>query len=283
MIAITGANGQLGQLVITNLLTKTAASNIVALVRNLDNAQALTALGVVVRQADYDKPATLTSALVGVSKLLLISGSEVGQRLAQHQAVIDAAKAAGVALFAYTSILKADSSPLLLAQEHKATEQQINASGLPAVILRNGWYTENYTQGIEGALNSGSIAGSADQGIFSTAARNDYAEAAAVILTSNENHVGKVYELAGDDGFTLSDYAAEITKQTGKEIKYDNLSAQELTSLLMSFGLNEGFATCLVDAELNAATGWLADTSKTLSKLIGRATTPLTQSITQML
>jgi len=282
MIAITGANGQLGQLVIKSLLQKTQASNIVALVRNPDNAQSLREQGIEVRKSDYNQPDTLTSALQGVDKLLLISGSEVGSRVSQHQAVINAAKDAGVKLFAYTSILKADSSPMMLAQEHKATETLITESGLPAVILRNGWYTENYTQSLQGVLQAGAVAGAAQQGKLFTAARKDYAEAAAVVLTS-ENQAGKVYELAGDEGFTLAEYAAEISKQTDKDIPYADMSGDDFAKLLVQVGLPEGFAGALADSEVQAAKGWLAEESKTLSQLIGRATTPLAESVAEVL
>lgn len=282
MIAITGANGQLGQLVIKSLLQKTQASNIVALVRNPDNAQSLREQGIEVRKSDYNQPDTLTRALQGVDKLLLISGSEVGSRVSQHQAVINAAKDAGVKLFAYTSILKADSSPMMLAQEHKATETLITESGLPAVILRNGWYTENYTQSLQGVLQAGAVAGAAQQGKLFTAARKDYAEAAAVVLTS-ENQAGKVYELAGDEGFTLAEYAAEISKQTDKDIPYADMSGDDFAKLLVQVGLPEGFAGALADSEVQAAKGWLAEESKTLSQLIGRATTPLAESVAEVL
>lgn len=278
MIAITGANGQLGRLVINSLLAKTAASEIIALVRNPDNADELKALGVEVRQADYNQPDTLATALAGVHKLLLISGSEVGQRVVQHQAVIDAAKEAGVELLAYTSILKAHSSPLILAEEHKATEALIEQSGLPAVILRNGWYSENYTQSIADVLQVGAVAGSAQQGVFNTATRQDYADAAAVVLTS-AGHAGKTYELAGDEGFTLAEYAAEISKQSGKHIQYSDMSGDAFAQLLVQVGLPEGFAAVLADAGVGASQGWLADDSQTLSRLIGRATTPIAESI----
>jgi len=279
MIAVTGANGQLGLLVIKSLLQKTAASNIIALIRDLDKADELKALGVQVRQADYNHVETLAPALQGVDKLLLISGSEVGQRVPQHQAVIDAAKNTGVKLFAYTSILKADTSPLKLAAEHKATEAAIQAAGLPAVILRNGWYSENYTQSLAGVVQAGAVVGAAQEGQLHTAARADYAEAAAVILTSTENQVGKIYELAGEQGFSLADYANEITKQTGKVIPYQALSEQEFSQVLTSIGLPAGFADLLADAEAQAAKGWLAEESGTLSQLIGRSTTPIAESI----
>lgn len=283
MIAITGANGQLGKLVIASLLEKTDAANIIALVRNLDSANDLKALGIEVREADYNKPETLKNAFDGVDKLLLISGSEVGSRVAQHQAVIDAVKDKGLSLFAYTSILKADTSPMILAQEHKVTEQAIKDSGLPAVILRNGWYSENYTQGIGGVLATDTVAGAAAEGKLHTAARKDYAEAAAVVLTSNQSQVGKTYELAGDNGFTLEQYAAEVSKQTGKHIQYQAMKADDLQALLVKVGLPEGFAHVLVDAEVQAAEGWLAESSQSLSQLIGRETTPLIESIAEAL
>lgn len=283
MIAVTGANGQLGQHVIQSLLKTTPAANIVALVRDPAKAEHLKSLGVTVRTADYNQSATLGDALAGVTKLLLISGSEVGQRVPQHQAVIDAAKNANLELFVYTSILKADTSPLMLAQEHNETEARIKASGLPAVILRNGWYTENYTQSVPGILQAGAVAGAAAQGRFSTAARKDYAEAAAAVLTSEQSHVGQTYELAGDQSFTLAEFAAQIAEQSDKEIPYSNMPKEEFAALLVNIGLPEGFAVALADAEDHASRGWLEDNSQTLSKLLGRNTTPLRESISEAL
>lgn len=283
MIAVTGANGQLGQHVIQSLLKTTPAANIVALVRDPAKAEHLKSLGVTVRTADYNQSATLGDALAGVTKLLLISGSEVGQRVPQHQAVIDAAKNANLELFVYTSILKADTSPLMLAQEHKETEARIKASGIPAAILRNGWYTENYTQSVPGILQAGAVAGAAAQGRFSTAARKDYAEAAAAVLTSEQSHVGQTYELAGDQSFTLAEFAAQIAEQSGKEIPYSNMPKEEFAALLVNIGLPEGFAGALADAEDHASRGWLEDNSQTLSQLLGRNTIPLSKSISEAL
>ncbi|MGR2738031.1 SDR family oxidoreductase [Billgrantia sp. Q4P2] len=279
MIGITGATGQLGRLVIQHLLTLTDASNIIALVRSPDNAEDLRAEGVTVRQADYDQPESLSTALAGVQKLLLISSNAVGQRVPQHQAVIDAAKREGVRLFAYTSLLKADTSPLILAQEHRETEAAIQASGLPAVLLRNGKYTETYTESLGGVLQAGAVAGAAGEGVLNTATRSDLAEATARVLTSTDDEAGRVYELAGDDGFTLADYAREIARQTGKSIQYHHLTEQDFTGMLVKIGLPEGFAAALADAEARAAEGWLADNSGDLSRLLGRPTTSLSDSI----
>ena len=283
MIAITGANGQLGQLVIQALLKQVNASELVALVRSPEKAQNLKDLGVQVRLADYNQPATLSYALKGVDKLLLISGSEIGQRVPQHQAVIDAAKEAKIKLLAYTSILKADTSPLILAGEHKATEQSIKESGLNAVILRNGWYNENYSANLQGVLQSGVVATAAEDGKFSTAARADYAQAAANVLTSQESQTGKVYELAGDNAYNQQEYAVEVAKQTDKAIQFVSLSTDDFTQALISHGLPEGFAAVLADSDLHARDGWLFDDSKALSKLIGRNTTSIAQSIKQVL
>lgn len=283
MIGITGANGQLGRLVIEALLKTVPASEIVAAVRNPENADNLKAQGVQVRKADYSQPDTLAAAFKGVSKLLLISSREVGQRVPQHSAVIDAAKAAGVELLAYTSILNADSSPMILAQEHKPTEALIAESGIPAVILRNGWYTENYTQSIAAVLEHGAVAGCAGEGRFSTAARADYAAAAAAVLTNSENQAGKVYELAGDSSFTLAEYAAEIARQSGKEVGYHNMSETEFSEMLQGIGLPEGFANALADAETGAANGLLEENSKALSALIGRPTVTLAESVKEAL
>lgn len=282
MIAITGATGQLGQQVIESLLQKTDANNLVALVRNPAKAEALKALGVDVREADYDRPETLVPALKGVEKLLLISANEVGRRVPQHQAVIEAAKAAGVGLLAYTSILKADTSPMLMANEHKVTEALIQDSSIPAVILRNGWYSENYTQSIGSILQVGAVNGAAQDGRFHTATRKDYAEAAAVVLTT-ENQAGKVYELAGDTGFTLAEFADALARKTGQAIGYNNMKGEEFAALLVQIGLPQLFAEALADSEVQAAEGWLADDSKTLSTLIGRSTTAFSESIAAVL
>lgn len=279
MIAITGANGQLGQLVIQALLKQVNASELVALVRSPDKAQNLKALGVEVRLADYNQPDTLSRALKGVDKLLLISGSEIGQRVPQHQAVITAAKEAGVNLLAYTSLLKADTSPLILASEHKVTEQAIKDSGLNFVILRNGWYNENYSENLQGVLQSNVVAGAAQDGKFSTAARSDYAQAAANVLISPETHLGKIYELAGDNAFSLQEYAQIVAKQTQKGIEFVSLSAEDFSQALVSHGLPQGFADVLADSDLHARDGWLLDDNKALSKLIGRATTSIAQSV----
>lgn len=279
MIAVTGATGQLGRLVIQALLARTDASNIVALVRSPEKAKHFASLGVSVRQADYNQPETVRSALKGVKKLLLISSSAVGERVSHHQAVIEAAKHADLSLFAYTSILKADTSPMALAQEHSITEQMIKMANLPAVILRNGWYTENYSQSVDLAVHNGFVVGAAGQGRFYTASRADYAEAAAVVLTSTENQVGKVYELAGDTGFTLSEFAQEIAQQSGRAISYNNVTGEEYAALLIKMGLPEGFAGALADSEVHAGKGWLANGDRAMSQLIGRGTTSLKKSI----
>jgi len=279
MIAITGANGQLGRLVITSLLEHTSASSIVAVVRNAEAVADFSAKGIEVRVADYDKLETLASAFAGVEKLLLISSNAVGHRVPQHKAVINAAKKAGVKLFAYTSILNAEESPLILAQEHKATEGLIRASGLPSVLLRNGWYTENYTQSLPTVLEFNAVLGCAGEGRFSTAARKDYAEAAATVLTSSEDQAGKVYELAGDQSFSLVEYAAEVSKQSGKEIVFNNMPETDYAKVLVGAGLPESFAAVIANTEAGAANGALEEDNKFLSTLIGRPTTPLAETV----
>jgi len=209
MIVVTGATGHLGCLVIAGLLKKVPASSIVAAVRNVKKAKDIAALGVQVRYADYNQPLTWDAALKGAEKVLLISSSEVGQRAKQHRAVIDAAKRPGVKLLAYTSVLRADTSPLGLAAEHKETEAMIRASGIPFTLLRNSWYTENYTAGIAGALAQGAVYGCAGEGRIASAARADYAEAAAVVMAA-ENQAGRVYELAGDTAYTRAELAADL-------------------------------------------------------------------------
>lgn len=278
MIAVTGATGQLGRLVINALLKKVPANEIIAAVRNPEKASDLAALGLQVRKADYSQPATLDAAFQGVDKLLLISSSEVGQRVAQHTAVINAAKHAGVKLLAYTSLLHADKSILGLGEEHRATEALLRESGLPVVLLRNGWYTENYAASIAPALAHGAFIGAVGNGRIASAAREDYAQAAAAVLTQ-EGQAGKVYELAGDDSYTLAEFAAEIARQSGKPVVYQDLSEADFKQALISAGLPEGFASMLADSDAGAAQGGLFDDSHTLSKLIGRPTTPYAKVI----
>ena len=278
MIAITGATGQLGHLVLQNLLKTTAASQIVAIVRNPAKAEALSQQGIVVRQADYTDEAALTAALQGVDKLLLISSSEVGQRTPQHRNVIHAAKAAGVKFIAYTSLLHADKSPLGLHVEHVETEKMLAESGIPYALLRNGWYTENYLASAPLALEHGVFIGAAGDGKIASATRADYAEAAARVI-AQEGHAGKVYELAGDEAWTLSELAAALSKQSGKNVVYQNLSEADFAAALKSVGLPAGLADMLADSDIGASKGGLFDDSRTLSALIGRPTTPLAESI----
>ncbi|ALR18247.1 SDR family oxidoreductase [Vibrio natriegens] len=279
MIAVTGATGQLGQLVIKHLLNKVEPQQIVALVRNIEKAASLTSLGVQVRQADYSKPETLESALDGVAKLLLISSSEVGQRATQHKNVIDAAKKAGVELLAYTSLLHADTSPLALAEEHVVTEAYLKQAEVPHVLLRNGWYTENYLASVAPALANGGFIGCAQDGKISSAAREDYAEAAAAVLTSEAEQNGKVYELSGDEAYTLSELSALISKKSGKAIPYINMEEADFAKALEGAGLPAPFAAVLANSDTGASQGALYDDSKTLSALIGHPTKSLEQLI----
>ncbi|WP_027476005.1 SDR family oxidoreductase [Curvibacter gracilis] len=274
MIVVTGANGQLGQLVIQSLLRSVPASQIVAAVRQPAKAGALAALGVQVREADYNRPDTLDTAFAGADKVLLISSSEVGQRLPQHQNVIDAAVRAGVKLLAYTSLLKADTSPLGLAAEHLATERALKASGLPHVLLRNGWYTENYLASVPAALAHGALIGSAGEGRIASAARADYADAAAAVLTQADQ-AGKVYELAGDSAYTLAELAAELSQATGKTIPYVNLPEADFKGALLQAGLPAPIAELLANSDAGAAQGGLYDGSGQLGRLIGRPTAAL--------
>ncbi len=278
MIAITGATGQLGRLVINELLKKVPASEVIAAVRSPEKAADLKALGVTLRTADYSKPETLLSAFSGVEKVLLISSSEIGQREAQHKAVIDAAKAAGVKFIAYTSLLHADTSPLGLGVEHRATEALLKASGVPFALLRNGWYTENYAASIAPALAHHAFIGSVGEGRIASASREDYAAAAAEVISRNDQ-AGKVYELAGDDNYTLAEFSAEIAKQSGEQVDYINLPPAEFEAALKGAGLPEGLAELLADSDAGAAKGGLFDDSRTLSKLIGRPTTPFADVI----
>ena len=282
MIAITGATGQLGQHVIESLLKTVPASQIVAIVRNPAKATALSQQGITVRQADYSDEAAFTTALQGIDKLLLISSSEVGQRAPQHRNVINAAKAAHVKFIAYTSLLHADTSPLGLADEYVATEQMLAESGIAYALLRNGWYTENYLASAPAALEHGVFIGAADEGKIASATRADYAAAAARVI-SEDGHAGKTYELAGDAGWTLSQLAAELAKQSGKKVVYQNLSEADFAAALKGVGLPAGLADMLADSDTGASKGGLFDDSHTLSKLIGRPTTSLADSVKDIL
>lgn len=276
-IVITGASGQLGRLVLAQLRAAAPAAHIVALARAPASLSGVS--GIEVRAADYGKPETLAKALAGADKLLLISSSEVGQRFPQHRNVIDAAKAAGVKLLAYTSLLRANSSPLALAAEHRETEAYLAASGLPHVVLRNGWYTENYLASLPSALEHGAVLGSAGTGRIASASRADYAAAAVAVLTDAGDQAGKIYELAGDSAYTLAEYAAEIARQTARPIAYQNLPEAEFRAILVGAGLPPFLADILSDSDAKAAEGALFDDSHDLSRLIGRPTTPLATAL----
>ncbi len=274
-IGVTGATGQLGQLAVAKLKEKTAAENVVALVRTPEKAADL---GVEARAFDYTKPEELANSLTGIDELLLISSNEIGQRSVQHKNVIKAAQKAGVKRIVYTSLLHADTSSLTLAQEHVETEIALKESGLPFTILRNGWYTENYAGSIAGSVTAGAFVGSAGEGKISSASRADFAEAAAVVLTTG-GHENQTYELAGDEAYTLSGLAAEISKQTGKDIPYNNLPEGEYAGILASLGVPEDFSHVIAGWDVSTSKGDLFDDSKTLSKLIGHATTPFTVEV----
>lgn len=278
MIAITGASGQLGRLVVAELLKSVPASTLGVAVRSPEKVADLSALGVQVREADYDKPDTLEKAFAGVEKLLLISANEVGKRAPQHANVIAAAKKAGVPFMAYTSILHADTTPLPLAREHKQTEAMLAESGIPHAILRNGWYTENYAASIPAALQYGVVLGSAGNGRISSAARADYAAAAAAVMLAGDQ-AGKIYELAGDHAYTLTEFAAEIERQSGKPVAYQNMAEADFVQALLGAGLPDWLATLLAESDTGASKGGLFDDSHTLSRLIGRPTTPLADVI----
>ncbi len=274
-IAITGSTGHLGRLAVAALKSRVPAADIIALAR--DPAKAAD-LGVPVRLFDYQRPETLSAALQGVATLVLISSNDFSDRAGDHLRVIAAAKAAGVGRIVYTSILKGDAQPMLLAADHITTEAAIKASGLPYTLLRNGWYTENYTGSLAASVAHGALIGSAGTGKISAAARADYAEAIAVVA-STSGHDGQAYELGGDTAFTMADMAAEVSRQTGKAIPYTSLPADSYAGILQGFGLPEGFAQVLADSDVKASQGHLHDASRTLSRLIGRPTTPMAATV----
>ncbi|MDR8414927.1 SDR family oxidoreductase [Nonomuraea sp. 3-1Str] len=278
MYVVTGATGSLGRLVVRQLLDRVPADQVAAVVRDKDKAADLAARGVELRVADYDDPASLRGAFAAGDRVLFISGNEVGRRAAQHQAVVDAAKDAGVALLAYTSVLGGPKADFDLARDHQYTEQAIIDAGVPHTFLRNGWYTEVYTESLGQVLERGALVGSAGRGRVASAARADYAAAAVAVLTG-EGHENKAYELSGDVAWDLDEYAAEVSRQSGKEITYRSVTPEEHREILTAAGLPEPVVALLLDIDGAIARGLLAGTSGELSRLIGRPTTPLSDSV----
>ena len=281
MIAVTGANGQLGRLVLKHL-AGFSDGPVRALVRSPEKAQDVATDQISVARFDYNDPAGLSKGLEGVTRLLLISGSEVGQRVAQHQAVIDAAKDAGVKFIVYTSLLNIPNSSLILAAEHVETEKLLAESGIAHVVLRNGWYVENYAGTVMAALEHGAVVGASGDGKISIAGREDYAEAAARVL-SGADLTTRAIELAGDQAISLADLAAEISRQSGRTIPFQNLPEKDYAGVLVGAGLPEGFAGAIADADRGAAQGELYNASTALRDLIGRPTKTLTGFVSEIL
>lgn len=278
-IVITGATGQLGRLVVEALLEHDVpAADIVAAGRDLARIGDLADRGVQVRPVDYNEPESLRQAFAGADRVLLISGSEVGQRLEQHRNAINAAKDAGVGLIAYTSIANAGSTDMKLAGEHVATEGLLRESGLPFVLLRNGWYLENYTDQLSSFVQHGAVLGSAGDGRVSAATRADYARAAAAVLL-RDNQAGKVYELGGDTAFTLSELAEEVSAAADQPVKYQDLTLENYAGVLVEAGLPEPYAAILADSDLGIARGELLVTSGDLSRLIGGPATTMRDAV----
>ncbi|MEU4262448.1 SDR family oxidoreductase [Streptomyces argenteolus] len=277
-IVVTGATGELGRLVVEQLLATVPADRIAAVVRDREKAAGLAARGVEIRVADYDRPQTLAEAFRAGDRVLLISGSEVGRRVPQHSAVIDAARAAGVAQLAYTGVLGGPDADFQLAAEHRVTEQLILDSGLPYTFLRNGWYTENYTANLAPVLEHGTVVANAGDGRVASATRADYAAATAAVLTG-EGHLGAAYELSGDVAWSLAEYAAAVSAATGREITYTDVPAAAHQEILVGAGVPEGFAAILVDVDEAIRRGLLAGTSGDLARLAGRPTTPLAETV----
>ncbi|MFJ3665697.1 SDR family oxidoreductase [Streptomyces sp. NPDC090106] len=276
-IVVTGATGHLGSHVVEQLLTKVPAEQITAVVRSAEKGSALAAKGVKIAVADYNAPETFDGVFGAGDKVLLISGSEVGNdRPGQHTVVIEAAKAAGVALLAYTSA--PGTLTAALADDHRATEKVLLASGLPYTLLRNGWYHENYTENLAPTLEHSAVVTAAGEGRVSSASRADYAAAAVAVLTG-EGHENRTYELGGDTAWSFAEYAAELSRQTGKEIAVSQVSGEALVSILTGAGLPEPFAEILAGVDASIAEGELVVDSGDLSRLAGRPTTPLAEAI----
>ena len=278
-VVVTGATGHLGRLVVQNLLDRgVPAGEIVATGRRTETLAELADRGVVVRPSDFEDPDSLAAVFAGAQKVLLVSSSAMGQRVAQHTNAIEAAKAAGVELLAYTSILNADTSKMLLAGEHQATEAVLRASGVPFTLLRNGWYHENYTAQIPVYLQHSGVIGAARDGRISAAARADYAAAAGAVL-AQDGHAGAVYELGGTESFTLAELAATVAAATGQEIGYTDLPVEALTQALLGAGLPQPMAETFADVDRWIAEGALHTDSPDLARLAGRPTTSLKDSV----
>ncbi|MDW8810291.1 SDR family oxidoreductase [Streptomyces scabiei] len=276
-IVVTGATGHLGKFVVEGLLEKVPAEQITAVVRSEEKAAGFAARGVKIAVADYSAPETFDGVFAAGDKVLLVSSSEVDKdRTAQHRVVIDAAKAAGVALLAYTSA--PGSLTAALADDHRATEEALLASGLPYALLRNGWYNENYTEQLAPVLQYNAVTHAAGEGRVSSASRADYAAAAVAVLTG-EGHENQTYELGGDIAWSFAEYAAELSAQTGKEIANNPVPADALVGILTGAGLPEGFAAVLAGVDASIEKGELTVSSGDLSRLIGRPTTPIADSI----
>ncbi|MFF3884649.1 SDR family oxidoreductase [Streptomyces sp. NPDC001914] len=276
-IVVTGATGHLGRHVIEQLLEKVPAEQITAVVRNESKAADLAARGVRLAVADYNTPETFDGLFAAGDKVLLISGNEFDKgRVAQHRVVIDAAGAAGVSLLAYTSA--PGSLTAALADDHRATEDVLLASGVPYTLLRNGWYHENYTENLAPVLAHEAVVQAAGEGRIAPAARADYAAAAVAVLTG-EGHENKTYELSGDEAWGFAEYAAELSRQTGKEIVYNSVSPETFASILTGAGLPEALAGILAGVDVSIEKGELAVTTGDLSRLTGRPTTPIAEAV----
>jgi NAD(P)H dehydrogenase (quinone) len=278
-ILVTGATGQLGALIVKHLLRAVPASCVVAGGRNAARAPA----GVEFRHLDYNVPASADAAVQGITRVVLVSGSEVGKRVPQHQTVIDAAARAGVKLLGYTSILKADTNPFLLAEEHRGTEQVLGASKVPYILLRHGWYTENYTGTAQVAIQYGVINSASRDGRLSTASRDDYAAGDAALILRHDHRPGQAYELAGSSSFNKQEYADLLSRKSGKRVVVNNLSGSQYAAALVQVGLPEPVAGILADSDAKSADGWLFDASRTLERAIGRPTTPLETTLDEAL
>lgn len=281
MIVITGTSGHLGRLVVEELARRGDPANVVATARSLDKIAGLADLGVTTRELDYDRPDTIAAALDGATQVLLVSSSEFGNRVGQHTAVVDAAVAAGVEHIAYTSILRAGTSPLIAAVDHRGTEEVLAAAPIATTRLRHGWYIENYTGNLAPALEHGAIIGAAGDGRIAAAARADYAAAAATVLLDPSLR-GGTYELAGH-AYTMAEYAAVVSELTGRAIPYVDLPADDFRGALLGAGLPAPLADFLVDADLGIAKGELDGDPSTLERLAGRELTPLRAAVTTAL
>ena len=267
-IVVTGASGKLGKLVLKELLAAGAA-DILATTRTPENLAEFASQGVDVRQADFKNPASLEDAFKGGTRLLLISTTDVGSRVPQHGAAIDAAKAAGVEHVIYTSWPDPQHSVAAVSPDHAATEDLVLKSGLKFTFLGNYLYSETLMFGLPKALETGKLFGAAGDGRAAYVTRQDCAYAAAGVLNNAVRYENKRLGISGPVAYTRSEIAQLASGITGKPLVYVDLPAEDFGKALVGAGMPEGFAKLFVSFELAIKAGELEAVTQDVSEVSG--------------